>query len=71
MLVFLGFPVSYRNPIENIQKERSCTDFFCYILFFAFSGFMVYALFDGMAEGDLSNLAQPYDVDSNACGKGA
>lgn len=58
------------QPLSEVEKNRTCTDFFCYIIFVLFVAAMVWATIYGMIKGDLSKLAQPYDVDSNPCGKG-
>lgn len=54
------------NPI----KDRKFTDVICALIFILYSIFSVYIFIHGWAKGDLKNLAQPYDADGKACGRG-
>lgn len=51
-------------------KNRSCTDLLCAIIFALFLSASVVAACYGLMKGDISNIAQPYDSDGLACGKG-
>ena len=57
------------EKFSQVTDSRSCTDFFCYIIYIAFCGFLIYASVYGFINGDLRKIAQPYDVDSNPCGR--
>ncbi len=50
--------------------HRKCTDVCCFMIWVLFwiviIGFAIY----GFTKGDLNNIAQPYDSDGNACGRG-
>lgn len=59
------------EEITMVTQKRSCTDSWCCIIYILFLGFTVFASIYGWSKGNLKNIAQPYDVDSNACGKGA
>ena len=51
-------------------KDRSCTDLLCAIIFIAFLCCSIAASVYGFATGDISNIAQPFDSDGLACGRG-
>ena len=59
-----------REQIAEINPDRSCTDTICCIFYVLFVCFLIYCSVYGFIYGDISKIAQPYDVDSNACGKG-
>jgi hypothetical protein len=65
-----GAKPNHTDPaLENGPlTKRGCTDCLCCIIFIiAWFGF-VYIIAWGFAKGDPWNLAQPFDVDGNACG---
>lgn len=62
------------SPVEKIDivpEKRKCTDWFCCVIYILFIAFIIFAGIWGFSKGNLKNIAQPYDVDSNACGRGA
>lgn len=58
------------NTSEIPKKERTCTDIACAILFILCTLGGIIAAIYGIKTGDLSKMAQPYDQDGNACGRG-
>ena len=58
------------NTTELPRKKRECTDIICAFVFLLviFAGLSTGIY--GLANGDLNRIAQPYDSDGNACGKG-
>ena len=63
---FLGQKTS-----ELPQKNRQCTDVFCALLFVLVTVAGIASGAYGLSKGNLSNIAQPYDSDGNACGRGS
>lgn len=57
--------ISQTGPME----KRGCTDICFFFIFIAFVCFNFWIAFYGFTKGDPWALAQPYDVDNNACGK--
>lgn len=53
-----------------IQDKRTFTDWICTIFYLLFLCLVIYASIRGFSDGNLENIGQPYDVDSNPCGKG-
>lgn len=57
------------GPIE--RSKRKCTDLYCSILFLIFVSIVIFSVVHGFWFGNLRNIAQPFDVDGNACGRDA
>ena len=55
------------GPIDN--SKRQCTDLFCTIIFLLFLSIVIFSCIHGFWFGNLRNIAQPFDVDGNACGR--
>lgn len=58
-------------PRAGPKRLRSCTDGLCAIIFVAYIISMVVFGCLGYFKGNLSNIAQPFDSQGNACGEGA
>merc|ERR1711935_457834 len=56
--------------MSAVESNRTCTDLPCLITYLGFFAAMIWITFYGWSEGDLRNIAQPFDVDSNRCGHG-
>ena len=54
--------------INGPRSKRSCTDIICCLLFVIFWVFTIYIAIYGLQNGNLKNIAQPYDSDGNRCG---
>ena len=54
----------------GINKDRHCTDAFCFLVFMAFLGSLLGCMIYSMAEGDVSKMLAPYDGLGNFCGIG-
>ena len=48
--------------------DRGCTDIICCLLYLAILGLCIYITSVGFIKGDPWRLAQPFDLDQNACG---
>lgn len=49
--------------------NRSCTDVLCCLIFLVFWAASVYAAIYGFNNGNLENIAQPFDTSGNKCGE--
>lgn len=58
------------DVLEGPLKHRKCTDVLCCLFFAAFWIFVFIIAINGFVKGDLNNIAQPFDSDGFACGKG-
>lgn len=53
---------------DGINKNRSCTDLFCLVVFFAFLGTMCGVTSYGISQGQVDKLIAPIDMRNNFCG---
>lgn len=53
-----------------LNKNRSCNDIFCLLLFLAFLGTMGGCTYYGIANGDVPKMMAPYDYKNRFCGFG-
>ena len=49
-------------------EDRTCTDIICCLIFLIFWGVSTWGVIYGYSNGNLENIAQPYDDTGNACG---
>lgn len=55
---------------DGIQRERSCTDILCLVIFWAFIAGMGFCAIKGSKEGQFDKLIAPLDAAKNFCGIG-
>jgi hypothetical protein len=53
---------------EGVIRDRTCTDIFCLLLFFAFIGAMCFCVFVGYSQGELDKVIAPIDPNQHFCG---
>jgi hypothetical protein len=53
---------------DGINKNRSCTDFFCRVVFLAFLGAMCGVTSYGFSQGQVEKIIAPIDKNLNFCG---
>lgn len=53
---------------NGINQDRSCTDFFCLIVFLAFLGAMGGVTMYGISQGQVDKMIAPIDMHLNFCG---
>ena len=56
------------NKNGPFNRDRKCTDCFCFIVFIAFVGVMGYLTKYGLTHGNVEKLLAPLDGDNNFCG---
>jgi len=56
--------ITQTGPMEN----RKCTDILCCMIFLVFTALNGWISVYSFTKGDPYALAQPYDIDNNACG---
>jgi hypothetical protein len=62
-------PVSNLKDLENgPNATRSCTDMICLIIYILFILLSIYITAVAFNKGNPWKLAQPFDIDGNACG---
>jgi hypothetical protein len=53
---------------NGINENRSCTDFFCLVVFLVFLGAMCGVTFYGISQGQVEKMIAPIDMNLNFCG---
>lgn len=65
-----GINLEKETYANGINQDRSCTDFFCLIVFLAFVGTMVGLTGYTIAKGNINMMVAPVDTHLNLCGFG-
>ena len=59
-----------KERINGPTKKRACTDILCTFIYAFFLSIVIYCAVYGFWFGRIDNIAQPFDVDGNRCGRG-
>jgi len=58
------------NFEDNLPYVKKPTDCYCVVFYLFFMALVFFGMFYGVNYGNLRNVAQPFDQDGNACGRG-